>query len=128
SREAIALPASGESADWVRATLLACLGDPVGLDPVRDLAAVRRREPPKLPAGSRKWVQQAANGGPTAVSPDGGLVATAGRAGRVAVHNQEGTLLHEELCPLGGIDDLAFSADGKILVARGEQGFVAWNR
>src|SRR5262245_7782848 len=112
-REAIALPASGESANGVRATLLACLGDPVGLDPVGDLEAVRRRERPELPAESRKWVQQAANGGPTAVSPDGGLVATAGRAeraGRVAVYNREGTLLEERLSPLGGIYDLAFSA------------------
>src|SRR5262249_20525783 len=70
---------------------------------------------------------QAANGGPTAVSPGGDRVATAGRAGRVAVHDREGTLLQEESCPLGGIYDLAFSADGKVLVAGCEQGFVAWD-
>src|SRR5262249_10455642 len=126
-REATSLPASGGSADSVRATLLACLGDPVGLDPVADPAAVRRREPPEWPAGSGKWVRQAANGGPKAVSPDGGLVAAAGRAGRVAVYNREGTLLQEQLCPLGGIYDLAFSADGKVLVAGCEQGFVVWD-
>jgi serine/threonine protein kinase/WD40 repeat protein/tetratricopeptide (TPR) repeat protein len=125
--EAIARPASGENADSIRATLLACLGDPIGLDPVADLAAVRRREPPELPAESGKWLRQAANGGPTAVSPDGGRVATAGRAGRVAVHNREGTLLQEELCPLGGVYDLAFSTDGKVLAAGCEQGFAAWD-
>jgi serine/threonine protein kinase/WD40 repeat protein/tetratricopeptide (TPR) repeat protein len=126
-REAIGLPASGGNSDSIRATLLACLGDPVGLDPVADPAAVRRREPPELPAGFRKWVQQAAKGSPTAVSSDAGLVATVGRAGRVAVHNREGTLLREELCPLGGFYDLAFSADGKVLVAGCEQGFVVWD-
>jgi serine/threonine protein kinase/WD40 repeat protein/tetratricopeptide (TPR) repeat protein len=126
-REAVALPAAADSADSLRATLLACLGDPVGLDPVEDLAAMRRRKPPELPAGSEKWVRQAANGGPTAVSPDGGRIATAGRAGHVAVHSREGTQLQEVSCPLGGIYDLAFSADGKVLAAGCEQGFVAWD-
>jgi WD40 repeat protein/tetratricopeptide (TPR) repeat protein len=125
-REAIALPAGGGSADSVRATVLACLGDPIGLDPVADPAAVRRREPPEFPAGFRKGVRQAAKGSPQAVSPDG-LVASLGRTGYVAVHNPDGTLHREESCPLGGVYDLAFSADGTILVAGCEQGFVAWN-
>src|SRR5262249_30313119 len=126
-REAIALSVSGASADSLRATLLACLGDPVGLDPVADLAGGRRAEQAELPAESRKWVQEAAKGSPTAVSPEGGLVATVGRAGRVAVYNRKGTLREERESSLGGIYDLAFSADGKILVAGCEQGFVAWN-
>src|SRR5262245_37681122 len=126
-REAIALPASGASADSLRATPLACLGDPVGLDPVEDLAAVRRRGRPELPAAAKKWVQQAAKGSPTAVSPEGGLVATVGRTGRVAVYNREGILREERISPLGGIYDLAFSADGKLLVAGCEQGFVVWD-
>jgi serine/threonine protein kinase/WD40 repeat protein/tetratricopeptide (TPR) repeat protein len=126
-REAIALPAGDGSADSIRATLLACLGDPVGLDPVEDPAAVRRREPAELPAGCGKWLRQAANGGPTAVAPDGGLVATVGRGGCVTVHDREGALLHEKESPLGGIYDLAFSADGEVLVAGCEQGFVAWD-
>jgi WD40 repeat protein/tetratricopeptide (TPR) repeat protein len=119
-RAATALPANGGSADSLRATLLASLGDPVGLDPVKDPAAVRRRQPPKVPAG-------AVTGGPTAVSPHGGLVATAGRGERIAVHDREGVLLHEKESPLGAVYDLAFSADGKVLVAGCEQGFVAWD-
>jgi serine/threonine protein kinase/WD40 repeat protein len=122
-REAITLPASG--ADSLRATLLSCLGDPVGLDPIEDLVAVRRR-PPELPSRSREWIRQAANGRPTAVSLDG-RVAIAGVAGGVTVHNGEGALLQEQFCPLGGIYDLAFSADAKVLVAGCEQGFVAWD-
>jgi serine/threonine protein kinase/WD40 repeat protein len=125
-RAATALPAAGGSADSLRATLLACLGDPVGLDPVEDPAAVRRRRPPRVPAGAAKAARQAATGGPTAVSPHGGLVATVGSAGRVLVHDREGTLLHDKESPLGGVYDLAFSADGKVLVAGCEQGFVAW--
>src|SRR5262249_40610261 len=126
-REAITLPARDASPDSVRATLLACLGDPIRLDPVGAPAPGRRRGPPERPAGSEKWLKLAANEGPTAVSPDGDLVVTAGRAGRVAVHNREGTLLREESCPLGRVYDLAFSADGKVLVAGCEQGFVAWD-
>jgi WD40 repeat protein/tetratricopeptide (TPR) repeat protein len=126
-REAITLPAREGRSDAIRATLLACLGDPIGLDLVGDLAAVRRQKRPELPAGYGKWVRQAANGGPTAVSPDGSRVATAGRAGRVAVHSREGTLLQEVSCPMAGVYALAFSADGKVLAAGCEQGFVAWD-
>jgi serine/threonine protein kinase/WD40 repeat protein/tetratricopeptide (TPR) repeat protein len=126
-REAVALPGRGGSGDSLRATLLACLGDPIGLDPVGDPTAVPRRRPPELPAGAGKWVQKTARQTPSAVSPDGGLVATVGRAGHVAVHDREGTLLREESCPLGGVYDLALSADGKFLVAGCEQGFVVWD-
>jgi serine/threonine protein kinase/WD40 repeat protein/tetratricopeptide (TPR) repeat protein len=126
-REAINIRGGGGSTDTLRATLLACLGDPVGLDPVGDLAAVRRREAPRLPAESGKWVKQASNGGPMAVSPDGNRIATVGRGWQVAVRNREGKQLQEESCPLGGIYDLAFSADRKVLVAGCEQGFVAWD-
>src|SRR5262249_29823145 len=47
--------------------------------------------------------------------------------GRVAVHNRDGSLLREELCPLGRVYDLAFSANEKVLVAGCEQGFVVWD-
>jgi serine/threonine protein kinase/WD40 repeat protein/tetratricopeptide (TPR) repeat protein len=126
-REAITLPARSGSADSIRATVLACLADPVGLDPVGDPATVRRREPPELPGRLGKWVQQAAKRGAAAVAPDGSRIATAGRGGRVAVHDRKGAVLREESCPLGGTYDLAFSADGKVLVAGCEQGFVAWD-
>jgi serine/threonine protein kinase/WD40 repeat protein/tetratricopeptide (TPR) repeat protein len=125
-REAIGLPASSGDVHQVRATVLACLADPVGLDPVEEPAAVSRRELPVLPAGSDRWVRKAALGGPTAVSPDGALVAVAQPAGRVMLFNPQGMRLREERSPLGGVYDLAFAPDGKSLVAGCEQGFVAW--
>jgi hypothetical protein len=126
-RKAITLPASAGNPDSIRRTLLACLGDPIGLDPVGNPAAVCRRPRPELPAGPGELLKQAAKGGPTAMSPDGSLIAAARRAGRVAVHNRDGTVLQERSCPLGGIYDLAFSGDGKVLVAGCEQGFAAWD-
>jgi WD40 repeat protein len=126
-RKAITLPPGGGGAGSVRATLLACLGDPIGLDPGEDPAAVRRREPAEWPAECKKWLPRTAGGGATALSADGGLVATAGPGRRVAVRGRDGTLLQEKPCPLGLVYDLAFSADGKLLAAGCEEGFVVWD-
>jgi serine/threonine protein kinase/WD40 repeat protein/tetratricopeptide (TPR) repeat protein len=147
-REAVPLPANGGDADHMRATLLACLGDPVGLDPVADPTAVRRQE---RPVPSDPWVRERANGGPVAASPDGGLIAVAGRpgratvgtyarrlwpddtlrvagrAGRVTVYDREGKPRREEEFPLGAVYDLAIAADNRVLAAGGEQGFVTWD-
>jgi serine/threonine protein kinase/WD40 repeat protein/tetratricopeptide (TPR) repeat protein len=125
-RQAMRLPATGGDADRVRATVLACLGDPVGLDPVADPTAVPRRKKPGLPARSGQKVREAAAGGPIAVAPDAGLVAVAGHRGGIAVYSREGKRLRQEGSPLGGVYDLALAPDGKLLVAGCEQGFVAW--
>jgi serine/threonine protein kinase/WD40 repeat protein len=125
-REAMPLPATGEGVDQVRATVLACLGDPVGLDPVADPAAVPRRKQPGLPAGSERWLRRAAGAGPVAVSADGDRIAVAG-AGGVAVYSGEGKPLRQEASPLGGVYDLALAADGTLAVAGCEQGLVAWD-
>jgi serine/threonine protein kinase/WD40 repeat protein/tetratricopeptide (TPR) repeat protein len=128
-RQAMSLPASGGGMDQVRATVLACLGDPVGLDPLEDPMAVRRRKQPGLPAGAEQWARKAASGGPIAVSPNADLIAVAGRPGvRIAVYSRDGKLLRQERSPLGGVYDLALAADGKLLVAGCEQGFVTWEQ
>jgi serine/threonine protein kinase/WD40 repeat protein/tetratricopeptide (TPR) repeat protein len=121
-RRAIALPTREGTADQARATVLACLGDPVGLAPVEDARTVRRRVLPDSPA----WARKAADGGPVAVLPDGDVVAVAGRDRRVAVYNRQGNLVRQEASPLGAVYDVAL-ADGKVLVAGCEQGFVAWD-
>jgi serine/threonine protein kinase/WD40 repeat protein/tetratricopeptide (TPR) repeat protein len=126
-RQAMRLPATGSDRDKVRAIVLACLGDPVGLDPVADPAAVPRRKVPGLPAGSDRGVREASSGGPIAVSPDADLVAVTVRAGGIALYSREGRRLRQEASPLGGVYDLALAADGKLLVAGCEQGFVTWD-
>jgi serine/threonine protein kinase/WD40 repeat protein/tetratricopeptide (TPR) repeat protein len=126
-RQAMALPATGGDVDRVKATVLASLGDPVGLDPVSDPAAVPRRKQPELPSGADRWLRKDANGGSVAVSPGGDLVAVAGGDGHVVVYGRAGKTLRRERSPLGGVYDLALAADGKTLVAGCEEGFVAWD-
>src|SRR5207244_13565716 len=72
-REAATLPAPEGGWEQVRAAVLGCLGDPVGLDPVENPAAVPRQKPREVP----KWLSDAAAGGPLAVSPYGNFFATA---------------------------------------------------
>jgi serine/threonine protein kinase/WD40 repeat protein/tetratricopeptide (TPR) repeat protein len=125
-RRAINLPKSGEDRDRIRAIVLGCLGDAVGLGPVPDLTGVPRLPLSGQAVATEPWAREAAGGRKSAVSPDGNLVAVAGRAGRVTVYSRKGNQLREEKCPLGGVYDLAVAEDGKVLVAGCEQGFVAW--
>jgi serine/threonine protein kinase/WD40 repeat protein/tetratricopeptide (TPR) repeat protein len=125
-RQAITLPAGEDRTDQLRATVLACLGDPVGLDPVQDVQQVRRTLP-DLPAKLSAWVRKAANGGPLAVAPRGDLIAATGGTRRVAVYGSASELLRQEESPLGAVYDLALAADGKTLAAGCEQGFVTWD-
>jgi serine/threonine protein kinase/WD40 repeat protein/tetratricopeptide (TPR) repeat protein len=126
-RQALRLRGTGGDRAKVRGTVLACLGDPVGLDPVADPAAVPRRKLPALPARSEQWVRKVAPASPIAVSADAALVAVAGRSGGVAVYRREGKRLRRESSPLGGVYALALAADAKLLVAGCEQGFVTWD-
>jgi WD40 repeat protein/tetratricopeptide (TPR) repeat protein len=126
-RQAMAQPGSGTDLDQIRTTVLACLGDPIGLDPVKDPTTVPRCKQPELPSGSGPWTREAAGGSPVAVLPDGSRVVVAGRAGGISVFNREGKLLRQESCPLGFVYDLALTAEGKVLVAGCEQGFVVWD-
>jgi serine/threonine protein kinase/WD40 repeat protein len=125
--QAIALPLerheAGGADDQIRTTILACLGDPLGLDPVEDPGAVPRVTRPDFPL-PEGW---SAYSGPTAVSPDGSRVAFAGRDASIQIYNQDGTLLRREESPLGGIYDLTLAEDGTLLVAGCEQGFVVWD-
>src|SRR5262249_53445054 len=102
-RQAIALPAGGEGVDRVRPRVLACLGDPIGLDPVQDVQEVRRRTLPALPPKLSEGPGKAANGGPIAVSPRGDLVAVTGGDRRVAVYGLEAQLIRQEESPLGAV-------------------------
>jgi serine/threonine protein kinase/WD40 repeat protein/tetratricopeptide (TPR) repeat protein len=126
-RQAIALQETHGSDEQIRTTVLACLGDPVGLDPVEDPTTLRRVIAAVFPAGFDQSIRKAANGGPTAVSPDRNLVAIAKPSGAVTVYDRDGKSLWHKMSPLGGVYALALAADGTILVAGCEQGFVAWD-
>jgi serine/threonine protein kinase/WD40 repeat protein len=125
--KAIALPAGGEGADQVRATVLACLGDPVGLAPVQDAKEVRRRARPDLPPELGEGARKAAKSGPVAVSPHSDLVALTGGKRRVTVYGPKTRVVRQEESPLGGVYDLALADSGQTLVAGCEQGFFAWD-
>jgi serine/threonine protein kinase/WD40 repeat protein/tetratricopeptide (TPR) repeat protein len=124
-RRAMALPASGADADQVRGTVLDCLADPLGLDPVADPTAVPRARRPRRPAGFERRAPESARR-PAAVSPDEDLVAVAGPSGGVTLYSREGKRLRQEWPSLSGIYGLALAAGGKVLAAGCEQGFVVW--
>jgi serine/threonine protein kinase/WD40 repeat protein len=124
-REAIALPAAKGGADRIRPGVLACLGDPIGLDPVRDVQEVRRLKPPDLSPKLSEEARKAAKGGAIAVSPGGDWVAVAGGDRRISVYGPDGQLIRQEESPLGAVYDLALAGGGKVLIAGCEQGFVA---
>src|SRR5262249_23402049 len=111
----------------VRATVLACLSDCIGLGAVSDPTVVRRRPIPELPAKTKEWVRTTANGRPVAISPDANLIALTGNDGQIAIYNHQRELTRDSEAPLGGVYVLAMTDDGKILVAGCEQGFVVWH-
>jgi WD40 repeat protein len=119
-RQAITLPRGETNVDQIRETVLACLGDPVGLEPIQDVKNVRRQTLPELP-------YKAAVGGTIAVSARGDRMAMVGPAGRIDVYDAKTKLVWQEPSPLGAVYGLALATDGKVLVAGCEQGFVAWN-
>src|SRR5262249_38247570 len=123
-RQAIALPLVEGGMGRVRSTLVACLGGPVGLDSGQDGKTIPRRTNADVPSNLSEWARKAARGGPVAVSPRGDVVATSGRDGQVAVYGPETKQLWHERSPLGAVYDMALTADGKLLVAGCEQGFV----
>ena len=118
----------------IRAELLACLGDPIGLDPVFD-PPVTPVATPAIPAAFRAVVDGWQASGPktapqTAVSPDGTRLAVAGGPGLppVAVLGPDGRPVATlAATPLGHISRLAFTPDGEAVVAGCDQGFVVWS-
>ena len=127
--QAIALPPADPEEETlrIRTTAVACLGDPVGLDQVADVKAVRRRATPDLPSAFSELAGKARNGGTFALSPRGDKIATASRDGRVTVYDSNAKPTWEKESPLGGVYALALGDNDTVLVAGCEQGFVVWN-
>jgi serine/threonine protein kinase/WD40 repeat protein len=125
--QATALPGGEGGVDQLRATVLKCLGDPVGLEPVEDPKTVTRRTHPDLAAELKERVGKAADGSPVAASPDGEVVAVTARDRRSVEINRRGKPIRREESSLGAVYDLALAADANALAAGCEQGFVAWD-
>jgi WD40 repeat protein/tetratricopeptide (TPR) repeat protein len=124
---ATTLPAEGGGVDQIRATVLGCLGDPVGLDPVDDPKTVPRRTHPDVSAEVNHRVNKVPDGGPVAVSLDGEVVAATASDRRSVEISRCGKSIRRHESTLGAIYDLALAADANALAAGCEQGFVAWD-
>jgi serine/threonine protein kinase/WD40 repeat protein len=111
----------------VRAAVLACLGDPLGLDRVRGKLVTRSRRPP-VPDALREVTRQCPDPEHNAVAatPDGSLVGVAGRCRRVLLFDRDGRCVADKESPLGAVYDLEFSRDGRFLAAGCEEGTTVW--
>jgi serine/threonine protein kinase/WD40 repeat protein len=133
-RDASALDVPGKDLGELQRLVLACLGDPIGLERLeRPLALPATR--PSLPAFYTSMIAKASE--PPApnlrvtASHDGRSVAFA-CGGDVCLWTNgtaEGTAGGPVECtklPLGGCYDLAFTADDALLIAAGETGIAVW--
>jgi serine/threonine protein kinase/WD40 repeat protein len=137
-RDAAALvDVPGKDPAELQRLVLACLGDPVGLEPVERPTALLAARPP-LPSFYTALLAKADPLPPTmrtAGSHDGQAVAIAynGQISLCAATTtpdrtgttNAGPLLSGNF-PLGGCYDLAFSADDSMLIASGESGIAIW--
>jgi serine/threonine protein kinase/WD40 repeat protein len=134
-QQALALDVPNQSSNVIRAEVLACLGDPIGLDPVALLQAPRAQRPkitPEFEAILEK--QYEAKPLCVACSPDGRFLATYGGTPRLAgMRAAPGVHLWDQFggvrtlpAFLRHIYDLQFSADATSLVAGCEEGVIVW--
>jgi serine/threonine protein kinase/WD40 repeat protein len=133
--DAVRLGVPEPAPEQVRAEVLACLGDPIGLEPVQPPPVVVPELAP-VPEPFQKLMREQFDRDPLAiaVSPDGQLLATCGeprnpnlRQGGscVLVWDRQGGVRSHALF-LGLAYDLRFSPDGRSLVAGCEQGVIRW--
>jgi WD40 repeat protein len=121
-RQAAALEVPAKNPDDIRAEVLACLGDPLGLPRLEGPAvrSVVRAPAPKLtaevPGSSRKL--------PGALTADGELFAVG--AQRVTLSGKDGQARGSAARPVGLVLDLCFSPDGQLLVAGCDGGLAVW--
>jgi serine/threonine protein kinase/WD40 repeat protein/tetratricopeptide (TPR) repeat protein len=130
-RQAIALQVPNRSPDAIRAEVLACLGDPIGLEPI--LAPKVKRQPRPPLSAQLKQLLPEADGGlqdrrkGVAECRDwvAGMVFT-GAERRVTLWGRDSQPRKSVLCPLGTAHALEFTPDGRLLVAGCEEGLVVW--
>jgi serine/threonine protein kinase/WD40 repeat protein len=113
--------------DTIRAEVLACLPDPIGLDRVPPSQVARRPTVPIPPAFARYMAWRPPSQVVRAVSPDGSLLAFGPVPGPIRLWTQKIKLHAVGRSILGGMYDLAFSPDGRLLAACCEEGVIVWN-
>ncbi len=120
-RAAAALDVPGKDLGAVRAEVLACLGDPIGLEPLAAPSVVRAaRAPQPAPRGARG--QMCAG----AVSRGRAYFALAWPGDRVELFDRDRDHEAEVHSQLGTVHDLTFTPDSKLLVAGCEEGVAVW--
>jgi serine/threonine protein kinase/WD40 repeat protein len=122
--QAALLPAPPGAADRMRATVLGCLGDPIGLDPVTSPGAIPRQPRAPVPAEVEKRIRRPFTGTIAAMPTRAEVF--------VAVENQRSIWMYDsagrkgQFCcesPLGAIYDVTFFPNSWVLAAGCEQGF-----
>jgi serine/threonine protein kinase/WD40 repeat protein len=136
-REAVALKVPENQPAQVRAEVLACLGDPIGLDPT-NAPTVKRAAAPSVSPFFQKLLQKQFQQEPkrVAASADGRFLATTGGVpfdgrlnqlqGMVLLWNNQGTFAPAPLF-LGDAHDMKFTADGTGLIAGCDEGVIRWS-
>jgi serine/threonine protein kinase/WD40 repeat protein/tetratricopeptide (TPR) repeat protein len=121
---AASLKGPGNDRWRIRDELLACLGDPIGLD-ATSVASIVRAERAPLPddlLALRKRTESR-----VAVTRDGEQrAAWCQECDSLSTWRKNGSNLVADKSPLGFIHDLKFSPDGRLLVAGCDEGFAIW--
>jgi WD40 repeat protein len=111
----------------IRHEVLACLGDPIGLDPI-DFPTVERIPPVPVPEHFQSIIDQMRTQQEsivTAVSADGRWLAACGfKKTEITLWDADGNVAGKASTPLGPIVRLALSRDGQTLVAGCDGGTV----
>jgi WD40 repeat protein len=127
--QAADLDVPDKNLDDIRTQVLACLGDPVGLEPITAPAAAPFL-PPSLPAHFGHVIRGAPPDTPRplvfAAAQNGEMLALCSRFDEVSLWGKDGGLLGRARSPLSIIHSLRFTPDGRLLVAGCEEGWMVW--
>jgi serine/threonine protein kinase/WD40 repeat protein len=132
-KEAASLDVPGKDLAVIRAEALACLGDPVGLGKVPPPA--NPRKPPVLPEAfdwivrlhqRPRYSLRVLRNSPRAVSPDGAWFAFVDPEVGLTLWESAWKFPKVAAATLGGVYDLAFTPDGRLIVAGCEEGLAVW--
>jgi WD40 repeat protein len=113
--------------DLIRDQVLACLGDPIGLNSLETQADIPYPAP-EVPAKFDDVLES--NRTPdsqVAATSDGTFLALSTGPSEVALWQDDGTLVARSNSPLGIVHCMRFTADGALLVLGCEEGTVVWS-